>query len=169
MFCNYCKFAEIWSWAIKILPTRSGWKTSQLDLIITTTLWRNDCSLLISFIISPCLLLHHDSHINSPLKPLNYCLKKAIGFNNISFSIWVFFHNHLRITRLWERGEGISLTLQYHFHPLHRLLDITQVITPENSPLHKVAAEKKTETFGFFWFSYQGILKPKFQRWLIKP
>ena len=41
------------------------------------------------------------------------------------FSIWVFFHEHSRITGLQEKGEGISLTPHYHFHPLHRQLDIS--------------------------------------------
>ena len=36
------------------------------------------------------------------------------------FFIWVFFHNHSRITGLQLKGEGISLTHHYHFHPLHR-------------------------------------------------
>ena len=36
------------------------------------------------------------------------------------FSIWTFFHNHSRITGLQGKGEGISLTPHYHFHPLHR-------------------------------------------------
>ena len=35
------------------------------------------------------------------------------------FSIWVFFHEHSRITELQGKGEGIPLTPRYHFHPLH--------------------------------------------------
>ena len=52
------------------------------------------------------------------------------------FSIWVFFHNHSRITGLQGKGKGISLTPHYHFHPLHRYLDISPAITAESSPLH---------------------------------
>ena len=52
------------------------------------------------------------------------------------FSIWVFLRNHLRITRLQGKGESISLTPHYHFHPLHRHFDISRVITAESSPLH---------------------------------
>ena len=33
------------------------------------------------------------------------------------FSIWVFFHEHSRITGLQGKEEGISLTPRYHFHP----------------------------------------------------
>ena len=54
----------------------------------------------------------------------------------IFFSIWVFFHNHSRTTGLQGKEEGISLTLHYHFHPLHRHLDISQAITAESLPLH---------------------------------
>ena len=34
------------------------------------------------------------------------------------------------------KGEGIYLLPVYHFHPLHRHLDITRAITAESSPLH---------------------------------
>ena len=33
-------------------------------------------------------------------------------------------------------GGGIYLTPLYHFHPLHRHLDISRAITAESSPLH---------------------------------
>ena len=35
-----------------------------------------------------------------------------------------------------REGEGIYLTPLYHFHPLHRHLDISRAITAESSPLH---------------------------------
>ena len=41
------------------------------------------------------------------------------------FSIWVFSHEHSRITGLQGKGEGISLTPHHHFHPLLRHLDIS--------------------------------------------
>ena len=43
----------------------------------------------------------------------------------IIFSIWIFFREHSRITRLQRNGEGISLTPHYHFNPLHRHLGIS--------------------------------------------
>ena len=46
----------------------------------------------------------------------------------IFFSIWVFFHNHSRITGLQGKGEDISLTPHCHFLPLHRHLDISRNI-----------------------------------------
>ena len=51
------------------------------------------------------------------------------------FLIWVFFHAHSRFTGQQGKEEGIYLTPLYHFHPLHRYLDISRVITAEGSPL----------------------------------
>ena len=39
-------------------------------------------------------------------------------------------------TSLYFHVEGISLTLQFHFHSLHRYLDISRAIAAESSPLH---------------------------------
>ena len=52
------------------------------------------------------------------------------------FSVWVFFHNHSRITGLQGKEEGIPLTCHYHFQPLHRHFGISQTITAESSFLH---------------------------------
>ena len=65
------------------------------------------------------------------------------------FSIWVFCHDHSRITRLQGKGEGISSTPHYHFHPLHRYLDISRAITAKSSPLH--IGSNRTRT-GNLWF-----------------
>ena len=64
-------------------------------------------------------------------------------------SVWVFFHEHSRITGLQGKGEGISLSPHYHFHPLHRHLDIRWAITAESSPL--AIASSRTQT-GNLWF-----------------
>ena len=63
----------------------------------------------------------------------------------IFFSIWVFYHDHSRITGLQGKGEGISLTPRYHFHPLHRHLDISLTITAESSPLLEKEEEESVE------------------------
>ena len=48
------------------------WKTSQLHTNVTANLWRNGCSLLLSFVF-PSLLLHRrNSHINNPLFFFNF-------------------------------------------------------------------------------------------------
>ena len=65
-----------------------------------------------------------------------FMLALSNNSNLFFFSIWVFFHEHSRITGLQGKVEGICLTPHYHFHPLHRHLDISRAITPESSPLH---------------------------------
>ena len=65
------------------------------------------------------------------------------------FSISVFFHKHSRITGLQGKGEGISLSPHYHFHPLHRHLGISRVITAGSSPVHIAISRART---GNLWF-----------------
>ena len=65
------------------------------------------------------------------------------------FSIWVFFHEHSRFTGQQGKGEGIYLTTLYHFHPLHRHLDIRQVITAERLPLYIASSQTR---IGNLWF-----------------
>ena len=65
------------------------------------------------------------------------------------FSIWVFFHNHSRNTGLQKKGESISLTPHYHFHSLHRHLDISSAITTESSPLHRSSSWNQTGNLCF--------------------
>ena len=67
----------------------------------------------------------------------------------IFFSMRVFFHEHSRITGLQGKGNGISLTPHYHFHPRHRHLDISQAITAESSPLQRASSQTRT---GNLWF-----------------
>ena len=65
------------------------------------------------------------------------------------FSIWVFFHEHSRITGLQGKRDGISLFPLYQFHPLHRHLDISQAITAESSPLQIASSQTRP---GNLWF-----------------
>ena len=65
------------------------------------------------------------------------------------FSIWILFHEHSRFTGQQEKGEAISLTSLYHFHPLHRHLDISRAITAGSSPLHLASSRIRT---GKLWF-----------------
>ena len=74
---------------------------------------------------------------------------KTLFLSLFFFSIWVFFHDHSRITGLQGKGEGISLTPHYQFHPLHRHLDISRVITAGSSPLHIASSRTRT---GNLWF-----------------
>ena len=96
--------------------------------------------------------------MNSSIMPQHNFLRGQIGtyvymkiwsysqFVCFFFSIWVFFHEHSRITELRGKGEGISLTPHYPFHPLHRHLDTSRAITPDSTWL---AAGLEPGTFGF--------------------
>ena len=51
------------------------------------------------------------------------------------FFLSVFFHEPERFTGQQGKGEAIFLIPLYHFHLLHRYLDITRAITAESSVL----------------------------------
>ena len=76
-------------------------------------------------------------------------LKVGCIFKIFFFSIWIFFHEHSRITGPQGKGKGISLTPHNHFHPLHRHLEINRTIAAESSPLHIASSRTRT---GNFWF-----------------
>ena len=61
----------------------------------------------------------------------------------VFFSIWVFFHEHLRFGGQQRKREVISLTPLYHFHPLRRQLNIIRVITAESSSLHRASSRTR--------------------------
>ena len=75
------------------------------------------------------------------------------------YSIWVFIHEHSRITGLQGKRKGIFLTSHYDFHTLHRHLDISLGITAESSPLH--IAESRTRT-GNIWFQSASCQPPSY-------
>ena len=54
----------------------------------------------------------------------------------------------IRIRQQGKR-ETISLTPLYHFHPLHRHLDISRTITAESSPLHVASSRTRTRNHWF--------------------
>ena len=49
-----------------------------------------------------------------------------------------FYLGFLSETFIGQKGKGdaISLTPLYHFHLLHRHLEVNQAITPDGSPQH---------------------------------
>ena len=65
------------------------------------------------------------------------------------FSIWVFFHEQSRFTGYQGKGDAIPLTLSYHFHPVHRYLDINWTITEESSPQHITSSGIRTGSLCF--------------------
>ena len=91
-----------------------------------------------------------------------YFILSGFSFPNIYepfiLSGFSFTNIHKRFTGQQGRAGGgggggggffYSLTLLYHFHPLHRHLDISRAITPGSSPLR--IASRQTQT-GNFWF-----------------
>ena len=83
------------------------------------------------------------------LNPLNFMTTSSSASWWFFLSILVFFHGHSRITGLQGKGEGTSLTSHYHFHPLHRHLDIGRGIAVENSPLHIASIRSRTVNLWF--------------------
>ena len=70
-----------------------------------------------------------------------------------SYPIFFFFFlSGFSFTNIHEsqdcRGRGRGI-FYYHFHPLHRHLDISRAITAESSPLHIASSRTRT---GNFWF-----------------
>ena len=77
-------------------------------------------------------------------------IAKIIHNESFFFSILVFFPEHSGFTWQQGKGEGIYLTPLYHFHPLHRHLDVSRVIiTAESSHLHiaSIVARLEPGTF----------------------
>ena len=74
-------------------------------------------------------------------------------FVNLFFLFYLAFILSQSFTNQRTAGEGwghfLNLTLHYHFHALHRHLDISQAITAESSPLHIGSSRTRT---GNLWF-----------------
>ena len=58
--------------------------------------------------------------------------------------VLVFFYKHSRFTGQQKKEKGICLTPHYHFHSLHRHLDIIRTITLERLPLHIASSQTQT-------------------------
>ena len=93
------------------------------------------------------------------IKKLKSCYAKnapSIGFCCCCCCCFLFFflsgfsfYEHSRITGLQGKGEGISSTPHYHFHPLQKQLDINQAITAESPPLHIGSSRTQTVNLCF--------------------
>ena len=98
------------------------------------------------------------------------CLKPYIEQNSLHFIIsgekslkWFYFYFYLflsgfSLTNIHDsqdgRGRGKPCPL-YHFHPLHRHLDISRAITAESSPLHKASSWTR---IGNLWFQSENFM-----------
>ena len=85
-------------------------------------------------------LTEEEEKMHNKQKVCHICKKRFTKdnkkLNDFFFSMWIFFHEHSRITGLQGKGEGISLTPHYQFHTLHRHLDISRAITAELTSAH---------------------------------
>ena len=86
----------------------------------------------------------HKTFIRRPGRLLNV-LCKLIFFFHLGF----IFHEHSRFTGHQGKVEGIYLTPLYHFHPLHRHLDIIRAITAERSPLHIASSRTRARNLWY--------------------
>ena len=79
--------------------------------------------------------------------------KKHLVFLFVWFCLFFFYLGFLSWTftihRTAGEGGGYLFDFPYHFHPLHRHLDISGAITAESSPLHIASSWTWT---GNLWF-----------------
>ena len=104
------------------------------------------------FIIIVTIKSRSDSNSKTQYFDLIIYLKKLI----IIISVYLFIHlfiflclGFLSQTFTQGKAEGISLTPLYHFHPLHRHLEIDRAITAEGSPLHTASSRTRTGNLCF--------------------
>ena len=73
------------------------------------------------------------------MNPLRFLI--TVSLINLFFC---FFFTDSYNTQDSMGREAISLTLLYHFHPLHRHLDSSRAITTEGSSLHITSSRTRT-------------------------
>ena len=96
----------------------------------------------------PGAMFHHTLNIRYTCPLLSnleiYTVNLSTPAFDLFFSILIFFDDHLRITGLPRKGEGISLTRRCHFHLLHRHFRHCRAITAEISSLHIGSSRTRT-------------------------
>ena len=97
--------------------------------------------------LSSIALLILPNSLFAGLTSRNVGLSKKLS--SFFFSIWVFFHEHSRITGLQGKGGGIFLTPHYQFHPLYRHLVISREIAAGSSHLHIASSRARTQNLWF--------------------
>ena len=117
------------------IVTGTGWKPYRLHINVTTNLWRNDCSLLISLTVPSRLLSRPGSHKNNP--SVYHCCFIII-FLNIIIIYW-------RITAWKVSVLGVFLV---HIFPHSEWIiqsecgEIRTRKTPNTGTFHAVKAGK---------------------------
>ena len=101
--------------------------------------------ILYNNIFTNVAITKHKLKLSRYLKP-NFWWKAFLKLRRIFFlfSIWVFYHEHSQFPGQQGKGEAIFLILFYHFHPLHRHLEIGQAITAESSLLYIASTRTRT-------------------------
>ena len=114
-------------------------------------LWSFFVFINVRSIVFPLVILLWCPSLRSDLGDFNFEKLKSLGQRFLFYCIFLFYLGFFfsRITELSGKGEGISITPHFHFHPLHRHLDISQVITAESSPLYIGSSWTQT---GNLWF-----------------
>ena len=83
------------------------------------------------------------------------CNLQTSSKSTLSNWIYIFFlfgfsFTHIHDSQINRRmGKGVYLIPLYHFHPLHRHLDISRMIVAGSSPLHIASSRTRT---GNLWF-----------------
>ena len=123
---------NIWKFPVegvtKIEQVQTRWPGTQILFVLWCNNWMSTCNLRCS---------------------KQWWFGRSKLTKRVIFFIWVFFHNHSRTKGLQGHEEGISLTPHYHFHPLHRHLDITRATAAESWPLYIGSSRTRT---GILWF-----------------
>ena len=106
-----------------------------LKLLFTLTLWNNsEKSLWTNFIA---------------LKSHMHFVCQVINCDLVCFFFYLGFLSQTLTYRRTAGEGGGHLIPHYHFHPLHRHLDISRAITAESLPLHIASSRTRT---GNLWF-----------------
>ena len=91
-----------------------------------------------------CTKEHNNILNNDEFNDSGKTMSTIIQIMSTFFFYPVFFHKHSQSTGQQGKGEAISLSPLYHYHPLHKHLDISRTITAERSPLHIASSWART-------------------------
>ena len=115
------------------------WQLARTSIFLSSKLYFVESFRYMGSSIKYLRKIFRKTNISNPL------IRTRTGF----FSIWIFFHEHSRLIGQQWNGDAISLSSLYHFHPLHRHLDISRTITAESSPLHITSSRTWTRKLWF--------------------
>ena len=104
---------------------------------------------------STCKLMFAVPWCNRYILPLRRLRNFDVSIHlRCTFIYLDFLSRTFAITGAQGKGQAVSMTPAFHFHPFHRHLDINRVITAESSPLHKASSRTQIENLRFPSTSY---------------